>query len=598
MGNRHKTLWTPAAGDVVGEKYRLLRQLGQGGMGIVYEAVHEGLGKHVAIKILHPEEADNETVARFHQEAHAAAAVGHRGIVDVYDFGVEKDGSPFLVMEMLRGHSLDDRIGAEGELDIPTAAFVGTQVLSALGAVHGAGIIHRDLKPENIYLVDSGAVLPDVKILDFGISRVVGTQARDEATRMTKTGIVMGTPFYMSPEQCAGKRDVDLRADLFAMGVILYECLTGVLPFDEDNYNALIMKIVSDEPDPPRTHRADLPVELEALVLRALSKDRGERHQDAQEMFRALLPFVESGIQSMIPPPPESGAVRKVDLEVSLPPANLFTDTDREGMTSTSDAAARAAARDAEGTTPRLVATVEVDSDDLPAGEVETTGDLSQFRTERDAPAPPSASAPAQPALQSGDEPEIGAASSAAGHRPLIMLIVIILSLLVGGGVALVIAGDRASPSEDRAVSPTTPLIEEGTAEDSSQELAGALGPSFEDEARSASGADASHEIESDGASPATVEIEADSLGAPGLSPERGAHRSGRHSKRPIEPRTPSSDDRGAAREDEGFRPVRTDSPAELPPPAPALRPRGDGFYPVGVGPTSGDEPSGREADD
>jgi serine/threonine protein kinase len=165
----------PDVGDRIGGKYRLTRLLGRGGMGLVFEAVHEQIGKAVAVKaLLLPEGEDRaELVARFQQEAQAASAAGHRGIVDIHDVGVGEDGTPYLVMELLRGESLAELLSREAPLDVPRTAFVACQVLSALSAAHQAGVVHRDLKPENIYLAQSGAPLPEVKLLDFGISRVI-----------------------------------------------------------------------------------------------------------------------------------------------------------------------------------------------------------------------------------------------------------------------------------------------------------------------------------------------------------------------------------------------------------------------------------------
>ncbi len=280
-------------GDLIDGKYRIVRQLGQGGMGEVYEALHEGIGKPVAVKVLRPQDApEGELVARFHREAQAAASAGHRGIVDIYDVGTADDGSPFLVMELLQGESLADRLDRRGRLDLPEAAYVVCQVLSALSAAHDVGVVHRDLKPENVFLVESGAALPEVKLLDFGISRVIvpGT-----VTRMTRSGAVMGTPAYMSPEQAAGKSDIDHRTDLFSIGVMLQECLTGRLPFDGDNYNALIAAIISTEPPRPGELRPELPHEIDDLVHRALRKDREARHQSAAELFAELRPFVDPG---------------------------------------------------------------------------------------------------------------------------------------------------------------------------------------------------------------------------------------------------------------------------------------------------------------
>ncbi len=281
-------------GQIIGEKYRIERLLGQGGMGAVYEAVHIHIGSKAAIKFLHPGFSENrEAVQRFQREAQSAAAIGHDAIISIQDIGVTEDGSHYLVMEFLGGVSLGERLKLDGIQTFQMAAYVGCQVLSGLSAAHAVGIVHRDLKPDNIFLVDTGAILPGVKVLDFGISRVTGLALDgDEATRLTRTGVVMGTPAYMSPEHARGWSDLDQRSDLFSMGIILYELLTGICPFDGPNYNAVIAQLLTERPPPPKAHRPDLPVELEAVIQRALSKDREERYQNASEMFDDLLPFV------------------------------------------------------------------------------------------------------------------------------------------------------------------------------------------------------------------------------------------------------------------------------------------------------------------
>jgi hypothetical protein len=199
-----------------------------------------------------------------------------------------------LVMELLQGSSLRQILEGGKKLSVSQAAFILCQLLSGLDAAHRAGIVHRDLKPDNIFLVDTGALLPGVKILDFGISRITSLAANEEEyTRLTRTGIVLGTPAYMSPEHARGRTDIDHRSDLFSVGVILYEMVTGVLPFDGMNYNAVLASILTEDPPPPTMRAPEIPPPLEASILRALRRDREARFQDASEMFDELLPFVE-----------------------------------------------------------------------------------------------------------------------------------------------------------------------------------------------------------------------------------------------------------------------------------------------------------------
>lgn len=279
-------------GDLIDGKYRLTGCLGEGGMGKVFEAVHEDIGKRVALKFLLAEYiTDQKAVSRLQREARTAAAAGHHGIVDIHDIGVAEDGSPYLVMELLHGQSLGDLLERSGALDISTSAYVVCHVLSALSAAHGAGIVHRDLKPDNIFLIETGAAVFDVKLLDFGISRITGESVTlDQSMRLTRTGTIVGTPLYMSPEQAKGRRDLDHRIDVYATGVILYECVTGALPFEADNYNALIAKVITEDPPDPTLMRPDLPSALEKIILRALSKERDKRYQTAVDMFEELAP--------------------------------------------------------------------------------------------------------------------------------------------------------------------------------------------------------------------------------------------------------------------------------------------------------------------
>ena len=303
-------------GDLVGGTYRVVRTLGSGGMGEVCEAVHERIGKRVAVKTLRAALVGDARVAgRFLREARAAAAVGHPAIVDVYDHGVEPDGSHFIVMELLHGESLGDRLDVADCLDLPTAAFVSCQVLSALSAAHGAGVLHRDVKPGNIYLQDVGAPLPEVKLFDFGISRVQDQAFPDSGSSLTRTGLIVGTPAYMSPEHARGAGDLDHRADIYAVGVTLYQCLTGRTPFAADNYHALLLSIINDEPPSPSALRPDLPEKLTSVVLRAMAKRREDRYQDALEMLRDLLPFVDELALARVHMP--KGAEGLVDLDAA-----------------------------------------------------------------------------------------------------------------------------------------------------------------------------------------------------------------------------------------------------------------------------------------
>lgn len=281
----------PKVGDILGEKYRLDALIGKGGMGEVYSGTQIEFGKRVAVKCLYRDAAKEEKVVeRFTREARAAAAIGHHGIIDIYDVG-EDDGAPYLVMEYLEGMDLSGTLNQRGRLEQPYAAYVLCQVLSALEAAHCAGIVHRDLKPDNVFLVETRQALPDVKLLDFGISKI--SDAGQKVHRLTETGIMMGTPYYMAPEQARAERDIDHRVDLYATGVVLYECVTGHLPFSAPALHALVYEIIHEPVKPPRSINPEITSELEEVILKAMARAREDRYQSANEMLLALIPLMD-----------------------------------------------------------------------------------------------------------------------------------------------------------------------------------------------------------------------------------------------------------------------------------------------------------------
>ncbi len=271
-------------GRVIDGRYRPTAVLGEGGMGTVYEADHLLMGRTVALKVLHPLFAhDPETVQRFRHEARAAGSIGHPNICEIYDAGQLDDGSPYLVMKRLRGETLADRIERETALPLVEVVDLALQVLSALAAAHEEGIVHRDIKPDNIFLAERVGFAPLVKLLDFGISK----NAAHDDLRLTRAGMVMGTPYYMAPEQARGEA-VDARIDLYAVGAVLYESLTGRRPFDSDELAELLRLVLFEAPRPMRALRPSLPGPVELVVARALAKDRAARFQTAREFMAAL----------------------------------------------------------------------------------------------------------------------------------------------------------------------------------------------------------------------------------------------------------------------------------------------------------------------
>jgi serine/threonine protein kinase len=279
-------------GELLADRYKLGTIISEGGMGVVYEAEHVKLGRRVAVKMLHPHlRVSSDTMKRFENEARLAASVGHKSVVDVLDLG-RHEGLPYFVMEYLDGEGLNETLERQGTLERQEAVDMCIELLEGLYAVHIRGIIHRDLKPGNIMLVNQPGGSRIVKVLDFGISRLQESDAL--ALNITKTGSVFGTPRYMSPEQARGQKDIDARADLYAVSVVLYRCLTGGFPFAGDNYNALLNAIATKDPIPPSERIDGIPEGLEAIIMKGLSRSPSDRYQDALAFIEALSPYSRS----------------------------------------------------------------------------------------------------------------------------------------------------------------------------------------------------------------------------------------------------------------------------------------------------------------
>lgn len=280
-------------GRIVAGKYRVEEMIGEGGMGQVFRATQLSLDKSVVLKVLRRSLlSDARTVARFQREAKAASRLNHPNAIGIIDFGQDSDDSLYIAMEYVSGRDLHQILSEEGPLPEKRLIRIVAQVLAALADAHAVGVIHRDLKPENI-MVEQRRDQPDfVKVLDFGIAKLQENSG-SEGQALTRAGFVCGTPEYMSPEQASGA-EIDPRSDLYAVGVILYQCLTGVLPFDADSPVALATMHLTEEPVPPREKKPDIHCSdgLERIILRALSKDPEDRPQTA-EQFRAALISIE-----------------------------------------------------------------------------------------------------------------------------------------------------------------------------------------------------------------------------------------------------------------------------------------------------------------
>jgi eukaryotic-like serine/threonine-protein kinase len=276
-----------AVGQTIGN-YTITAKLGEGGMGVVYLAEHPVIGRKVAMKAIHPELSRNpEVVSRFITEAKSVNQIGNEHIVDINDFGTTSDGEFYFVMEFLQGEALADQLKRAAPFAAARALAIAAQVADALGASHQHGIIHRDLKPENIFLINRGHSADFVKVLDFGLAKL--TQGDEKITHKTRTGSVMGTPYYMSPEQCEGKANIDHRADIYSLGVILFEMVTAKVPFGGEGYGEIIVKHITAPVPSPRAINPLLPPSLEAIILRALAKPREQRFQTMEEFAEALL---------------------------------------------------------------------------------------------------------------------------------------------------------------------------------------------------------------------------------------------------------------------------------------------------------------------
>lgn len=286
-----------APGTIVAGRFQVESKLGEGGMGAVYRATNIATGRWVALKAMHPEYAiKKDVVRRFMREAKAATAIRHPNVIEILDVVEAEGGEPVMVMELLDGEPLDAYLERQGPLPLGEVARIMTPVVSAVGAAHGLGIIHRDLKPENIYLAKGpdGKRLP--KVLDFGIAKVLDpNQINELATKSgaTRTGSMLGTPHYMSIEQACGEKDIDHRTDIWSLGIILYNMLSGHRPYDGENYGQILRALMTTTPAPIETLVPGLPSDVAVMVNRCTARTRDERPQDLREVYSLLSRYTD-----------------------------------------------------------------------------------------------------------------------------------------------------------------------------------------------------------------------------------------------------------------------------------------------------------------
>jgi serine/threonine-protein kinase len=273
------------AGHTIGS-YRILNKIGTGGMGAVYLAEHPLIGKKVALKVIHRELAGNkEVVQRFFQEAKAVTRINHEHIVQIHDFGVTPEGDHFYIMEYLEGKTLAQLIAKERVIDVMRALHIAAQIASALAAAHGAGVIHRDLKPDNVMLTHRLGDPDFVKLLDFGLAKMFASSSAVK----TAAGVLLGTPQYMSPEACESRATIDARTDVYALGILLFQMTTGMLPFDGESMGEVLVKQISQLPPAPRGINPNIPPSVEQIILRCLAKAPDSRFATMNTLREALL---------------------------------------------------------------------------------------------------------------------------------------------------------------------------------------------------------------------------------------------------------------------------------------------------------------------
>ncbi|HEX7177900.1 MAG TPA: serine/threonine-protein kinase [Pyrinomonadaceae bacterium] len=356
-------------GQTLAGKYRIEEKLSEGGMGCVYRATHVLMEKTLAVKVLHPAlAADDNIVARFTREARAASRISHPHAITVTDFGEAENGVVFLVMEYLRGRTLKEVIRSEGPMPLKRAAEIVRQMAGALEAAHNEGVVHRDLKSDNIML-DETPGGDWAKVLDFGIAKIKET-AENQDPELTAPNLIIGTPQYMSPEQCSGASKIDARSDIYSFGIIVYEMLAGHVPFTGDSPTEVMMMQMQEAAPSLHTERDDLPASVDAVVQRALAKNPDHRFQNAGELSGAFASAASADA------PTEAAAAANAAARASA--------TDGRGVPETS----RIVVPTGENEAPRTTGAVASDEEEATVVSARTTRTREETREEY-APLPP-----------------------------------------------------------------------------------------------------------------------------------------------------------------------------------------------------------------
>lgn len=344
-------------GTLLAGKYRVERVIGQGGMGVVVEARHVTLDERVALKFLLPEFASHpEAPERFLREAKAAVKIKSPHVARVSDVGTLESGAPYMVMEYLEGTDALHLLDGGRTLSVQDAVDLVVQACDAIGNAHSQGIVHRDIKPANLFVARHSDGTPFVKVLDFGISKIVDQGPTDGLTR---TNATLGSAFYMSPEQIRQAKSVDRRTDIYALGVTLYELLTGKHPFTAETFPALCVEIVTGTPAPIRQHRADVPAELAAVIEKAIARELTNRYQSVAELVAALTPWVPPRSQPIADRIARSGGVSRAAPAVQAVPFSAPVSNASEGAIQASthlDAATTFAHKSTSSFGPRFIA--------------------------------------------------------------------------------------------------------------------------------------------------------------------------------------------------------------------------------------------------